>query len=344
MNYYQEIVEAILQLTDRYGITLTEVPDRLREKVLVITRNLGQEDLDKLLLPLSEQIVRPIRVKAGNKVSPAALARVIDAIDALDGYSREDAEKVAHTWMKVFSVQVGQPVYESDKSDFVTPSEDFTIKDDICVITNENVERVFNPFDDDKNSPVTIVADYDGKFTDTSFEDVADFSISDAENLVTEKVEGFNGASNNGKFSVEKPKAVEKKKASSPKKADKAPIFQDNDSNQAVAASRYVLDDAFKELRNCNYEMASKIMMELARAGDTRAQFHLGEFYQMGTGVEMNQEKAKYWFRKASGRGSIPAKNKLVDLENENEQGGCLGCAFTAFIIIVVIKFIGSIF
>jgi len=78
--------------------------------------------------------------------------------------------------------------------------------------------------------------------------------------------------------------------------------------------------------------------MELARNGNSKAQFHLGEFYLMGTGVEISEDKAKYWFRKAAAQGSMPARQKIEDLESNKGSGSCFGCFFAIFMVFISIK------
>lgn len=351
MSHHQQIVDALISLTDRYGITLIEVPDRLRDKILAITGHECVDELNLLLAPLRNNMLRPIRVRAGNKVTEQIVADVCKAVSTLDGYSPALAKESVDTWLKIFKVKIGKMLYESDMSaEFAGFNNSQEYKTNLSVVSDASIEKVKNQFDNSNMFEDIHIAPYDGKFTDESFEKVADFAISDAESLLIEGVEGFSGDSSfsTSASSVDhnakaKGKNVKEKNRAA-KKGLAEPIQpMESGLNGPNIFCKYTLDDAFKELRESNFDMASKIMMELARAGDTRAQFHLGEFYLMGTGVELNVDKAKYWFKKAAGRGSIPAKNKLLDLESNEGSGGCLGCVFAVFVVIVVLKFLAAL-
>lgn len=354
MNNHQQIVDALISLTDRYGITLIEVPDRLRDKVLTICGKECADELDLLLMPLREQMLRPIRVRAGNKVTEEVVAEACQKIATLEGYDEQLARESINIWLKIFKVKIGKMLYESDTSaQFAEYNNSMDYKTNLSVKSDASVEKVVNQFDDHNFFEEPVIAAYDGKFTDESFEKVADFTISDAESLIIEGVEGFGdpfsfandetNAQGSTSSAANKSQRVQEKSAKSSANAGLPTSTGDSGNITSGGAGKYTLDDAFKALRNSDADMASKIMMELARAGDSRAQFHLGEFYQLGTGVEQNVEKAKYWYKKAASRGSIPAKNKLLDLENSESGMSCMGFAVIIFLVVAVFKFLSVI-
>lgn len=339
MKHLEKLVETLESMTERYGITMTEVPDRLREKILAKTGNECSADLDLLLKPLLDNFLRPIRIRAGNRVSESVVEKIVAQTASIDGYDADLAKKVVEIWMKVFKVKIGELAVADSKmlNEFDILTKQLEIKDTISLHTDESVERVVNQFD--SNVPVyePTVEDYDGKFGDLSFEKVADFKISDAENKVTIGIESFAPGNPSGSARLEE-KSAKARHGKSPKtKNIVAPPVEFVDKSQP-ALVKNTIDDAFKQLRNNNFEYASKIMMELARNGNIRAQFHLGEFYLMGTGVEINEDKAKYWFRKASASGSMQAKQKLEQLESSGAGGGCMGCGFTVVIVLGGLK------
>jgi TPR repeat protein len=55
-----------------------------------------------------------------------------------------------------------------------------------------------------------------------------------------------------------------------------------------------------------------------AEGNDSNAQYNLGWAYESGTGVDRNIPEAVRWYRKAAAGGSIPARNRLEGLPDEN--------------------------
>lgn len=338
MKHLEQIVEALKSLTDRYGITITEVPERLREKVLAVTGRECADDFELLLQPLLQNFLRPIRVRAGHKVEERVVAQVIKQTAALEGFSPELARKLVDVWLMIFKVKPVKSLVKPEEFDeFDILDKQLEIKDDIRLVTDASIEKVFNPFDSASKVVEPQVADFDGKFGDGASEKVADFSISDAENKVSMSVESFGTDAENAEGDARRHRQ-NAGTANKPRKGKTTAVNVANDFEMSAApqntgTSKHTIDDAFKQLRNNNFDMASKIMMELARTGNSKAQFHLGEFYLMGTGVELSEDKAKYWFRKAAAQGSFPAKQKLEDLENSDSSSGCFGCFFTIIIV-----------
>ncbi|KAF1080531.1 MAG: hypothetical protein GQF41_2941 [Candidatus Rifleibacterium amylolyticum] len=338
MKHLEQLSEALRELTDRYGITITEVPERLREKILSKVGNEAGEDLDFIFKPLLANLLRPLRIRAGQRVDKNAVAETVKNIADMEGYDKHLAETVVDLWASVFRVNVGDfPGLADEKIARQNLHKDaaasLAAPDRTAEKPHETARSAESGRDSRRREAAhkTKAAEPSEIVVKTSFADnreTADFLSSGT------------------------PERQEKKK---PKKAERlddikiVPLQPDMMSYSPPAAPEQTgskkpsIDEAFRSLRNGEYQIASKIMMELARAGDTRAQYHLGEFYLMGTGVEQSNDKAKYWFRKAAAHGSLPARNKLADLEEPEGQGGCLGCAFVVFVIVVVLKFLSAV-
>lgn len=338
MKHLEPIVEALKSLTERYGITITDVPERLREKILVATGRECADDFELLLQPLLQNFLRPVRVRAGNKVEEQVIAAIITQTAELEGFSPDLARKIIGVWLEIFKVKPVKSLIKPDETDeFANINKQFEIKDNTRLVTDASVETVFNPFDSVSSVVEPQVADFDGKFDDWESEQVTEFSISDAENQVSMNVESFGTDAENAAGEARRHRqnagTASKQRKGKSAATKTTPEFEMSTSSQNTTPSKYTIDDAFKQLRSNNFEMASKIMMELARNGNSKAQFHLGEFHLMGTGVELNEDKAKYWFRKAAAQGSFPAKQKLEDLENNNSSSGFFGCFFTIIVV-----------
>jgi len=333
MKHLEQLSESLRELTDRYGITITEVPERLREKILNKVGADAAADLDVILQPLLANLLRPLRIRAGQRVDKNVVAETVGKIAELEHYDVKLAETIVELWASVFHVNVGEfPDLTVDRS------ADHKLKRDSSVSgMPDGDQRTPRTRESKKTEPVApkskaAAAAQSDIVVKMSFEDnrkTADF------------------------LSTGTPERSEKKKPKKPERFEDSaitPLQPDMMSYSAPASSsdqqvarKTSIDEAFRSLRNGDYQAASKIMMELARSGDTRAQYHLGEFYLMGTGLDQSNDKAKYWFRKAAAHGSLPARNKLADLEEPEGQTGCLGCAFVVFLVVVVLKFLSAI-
>jgi len=64
-----------------------------------------------------------------------------------------------------------------------------------------------------------------------------------------------------------------------------------------------------------NEALSKKLYMVAAEAGNTAAQTHLAEYYELGSGGEKDRKKAIYWYKKAAGLGSVWARQKLSILK-----------------------------
>ncbi|MBU1109770.1 MAG: SEL1-like repeat protein [Candidatus Riflebacteria bacterium] len=381
MKHLEKLAEALHELTDRYGITMTEVPDRLREKILQKVGSECASDLDVILAPLLNNSLRPLRIRAGHRVDKSVVAEVIKNTAELEGFDFGLAETIVKIWMSVFAVREGEslvvPVEKHDHkmepptvSDHHSmPAVDHTVKKTHAKAhgaghyatsgTEDKPDRGFggrhyDHSETDKNSvrgggsshydvdeksikPAHKSAD---AFSSLSFDNKKEQDQRDASRV--ERPTSARGESSRSEKHVKKHVEKLTDLETTPLQPDMV-SFSGKSTLPDSASAKHSIEDAFRNLRNGEYQVASKIMMELARAGDTKAQFHLGEFYLMGTGVEQSNDKAKYWFRKAAAHGSVPAKTKLEDLEAPESQGGCLGCAFSVFLVFVVIKFLASV-
>lgn len=57
-----------------------------------------------------------------------------------------------------------------------------------------------------------------------------------------------------------------------------------------------------------------KFQQKLAKKGNVNAQYRLGSMYEMGEGVETDNEQARHWYIRASEAGSEPAKQRITYL------------------------------
>lgn len=318
MVHSERIFEIVESMISRYGVTLTEIPERFKSKVLhklnADTEIAAEVELFFKLL-LSETI-RPVRTKAGSRISQSEYNKVLARAVEFDELDEQSARKLVELWAKAFHVEVRPdqvPVIDQASEitvadfDVSVPDYDFTIK------TNDDVERVVNQFDIDVTVEEPQIEDYDPHFEQID----ADMSINFVEGTNEEEIPTLDDII-----------------ASSAKKKTRK-IKSHSASNDPVNLDTATIDDAFKALRFNNFDQASSIMTRLARNGDIRAQFHLGEFYlKGGSGLSVSREKAKYWFNKAASKGSIPARTMLQEMESADDPGGCCGCvAIICFII-----------
>ena len=363
MKHLETLAEALRELTDRYGITMTEVPDRLREKIL---QKVGVEcasDLDVVLKPLLNNLLRPLRVRAGHRVSKSVVDDVIKNTAELEGFDAGLAETLVRIWMGIFAVTEGESLAvpaEKLEHKHVSPAAG---SHDSKTGSGKKADKKSDKASNGRHYATSETESKPGKGFDGSHYEVEERSgksmPKSADAFASLSLENKKEQDQRDASRVERPASARGESSRSERQQRKpaekladamiTPLqpdmmnFPDSSAVSTATSSKQGIEDAFRNLRNGEYQIASKIMMELARAGDTRAQFHLGEFYLQGTGLEQSNDKAKYWFRKAAAHGSVPAKNKLIDLEEPEGQGGCLSCAFSLFLIFVVIKFLASI-
>lgn len=88
----------------------------------------------------------------------------------------------------------------------------------------------------------------------------------------------------------------------------------------AGLASADDLGDAEKALRAKEYGKAFPIYTKLANAGNTEAQFRLGEMYWYGDGTAVDMAKAQAWLGKAAASGHGAAKETLAILQQREQR------------------------
>ena len=69
-----------------------------------------------------------------------------------------------------------------------------------------------------------------------------------------------------------------------------------------------------------NYKEAVKWYREAAKKGLAEAQYHLGLCYETGTGVRKTKKSAVSWYQKAADQGHALAKDKLKDLQSDQNK------------------------
>jgi TPR repeat protein len=71
-----------------------------------------------------------------------------------------------------------------------------------------------------------------------------------------------------------------------------------------------------------NFGAAAREWRPLARAGDAKAQYHLGGLYEAGQGVAPDPAEAARWYERAARQGHHPAQNGLGILYAEGRGVG----------------------
>ena len=80
------------------------------------------------------------------------------------------------------------------------------------------------------------------------------------------------------------------------------------------------MQEANEALAAKDYTAALKELQPLATKGDAAAQFQLGELYDQGTGVPLDEKKALSWYRKAAVQGYAQAQY-MLGIMYENSAG-----------------------
>jgi hypothetical protein len=88
----------------------------------------------------------------------------------------------------------------------------------------------------------------------------------------------------------------------------------------AGLASANDLGDAEKALRAKEYDKAFPIYTKLASAGNSEAQFRLGEMYWYGDGTAVDMAKSQAWLQKAAASGHAGAKETLAILQKREQR------------------------
>lgn len=363
MKISQRLIDCMSSLIERYGITLTEVPERFKEKLLVLLDNDLQDEIELAFKPLALNCLKNIRVRATHKISAKKVDETKELLKATEEFTSEEIDELIILWLKLFNVEIDATIEEiaetlsvSDYGNLEFIQDVSPIEDRTSMSFEGDFETVVNQFDNAEPVEEPQIEEYDGHFEDSSFETVADFSISETENRLNKSLEDTSESINQ---ILEKSPDYhqelyepEQRKESKPAKKNAVKNFKNSldmnnrlnqSSGKKAVPENYTIDTAFKALREGNHSLVSRIMMELARNGNLQAQFHLGEFYLSGTGVEKSKEKALYWLRKAASRGSIPAKEELERIDKEENSSGCCGCLLIIFLGFIVMNLIGSL-
>jgi hypothetical protein len=89
-------------------------------------------------------------------------------------------------------------------------------------------------------------------------------------------------------------------------------------------ASADDLGDAERALRAKEYDKAFPIYTKLANAGNSEAQFRLGEMYWYGDGTAVDMSKSQTWLQKAAGSGHNGARETLAILQKREQRAADL--------------------
>jgi hypothetical protein len=92
----------------------------------------------------------------------------------------------------------------------------------------------------------------------------------------------------------------------------------------AVPASAQTVKAGIEAWQRADYSAAVAIWKPLAAAGDSDAQFNLGQAYRLGRGVPLDLGAAQMWFQRAANSGHLDAETTLGLLlfENGNHTEG----------------------
>jgi hypothetical protein len=88
----------------------------------------------------------------------------------------------------------------------------------------------------------------------------------------------------------------------------------------AGAVSADDLGDAEKALRAKEYDKAFPIYTKLANAGNSEAQFRLGEMYWYGDGTAVDMATSQTWLQKATASGHGGARESLAILQQREQR------------------------
>src|SRR5690348_8205483 len=79
----------------------------------------------------------------------------------------------------------------------------------------------------------------------------------------------------------------------------------------AVPASAQSVKAGIEAWQKADYSAAVAIWKPLAAAGDSDAQFNLGQAYRLGRGVPLDLGAAQMWFQRAANSGHLDAQTTL---------------------------------
>ncbi|MFV8819129.1 SPOR domain-containing protein [Haliea sp. E17] len=85
----------------------------------------------------------------------------------------------------------------------------------------------------------------------------------------------------------------------------------------AFVWARFDIEDGYDAFARGDVNGAVAIWRELAEAGDTTAQFNLGQLYRAGQGVPQDDREAYRWYLMAAQAGMVSAQHNLVLMYEE---------------------------
>jgi TPR repeat protein len=89
-------------------------------------------------------------------------------------------------------------------------------------------------------------------------------------------------------------------------------------SSKSEADKLFVLAD--KEWSQGNLQLAFRLFLSAANAGNRGAQLNVGYFYDIGVGIQRNQEMALYWYKRAYRRGDASAAHNIATIWRRNHK------------------------
>ena len=334
MKDLSAVSASIFNFIDRYGITLSEIPGRFKQKVL--NQEIDKEAVELVFLPLEKGLLATIRRRTSSLISEDEWLNLLIEVSSLDNFDEEQAKAVLLIWAKAFGLknlnEDGTLCFEDKKVSEVAIEEKYDVE--ISPIEEEIVDEITIQEPPSLSEVPKLQIETPPALEEPIVEEKIEFvdeKIEDTVTIVESPSAGDPFAIGSQKtFGNFAPPSLEQTKKQNRKKKSK------HDFENSI-------EGAFKALSFHKEDLSAKIMMDLAKKGDIRAQFHLGEFYLDGTGVDKNKEKALYWLRKASVRGSFPAKQKIEDIEKEEEGCSCSGCLLIILVILIVEKLISML-
>lgn len=97
---------------------------------------------------------------------------------------------------------------------------------------------------------------------------------------------------------------------------DKNPLAAQTYYGDALALGYKDAEKAWERAFRKN-EKKYRQILQYARQGDSRFYIYVGRMYRDGYGVERDAEKARYWLRKAAGKGDRDAQRELREMGDE---------------------------
>lgn len=347
-NNYDAIGNVAANLIERYGITLCEIPIRFKQKIIEAIPSLNKDSLDRFFFPLEQGLLTPIRRKTNEYLDPSDIEDAALNISEQLPCDSDEALGLTINWVNAMGIKsslnidVAKPVNSNEST---TRNTDFT---------SSTTNKKLNEIGSSKSNLGDMTEEfgsYSKAYGDDELADILDLTPLGTQNI--KQAESTRKAEENkSKRESSKKKINVQQRANTYKeKITPPPPPMNRSSNKPKVSKNNIADDketivaAFKYRSKGNHDKAAKIMMRLAKSGNKVAQFHLGEFYLAGTGVDVNEEKAKYWLNKSSKNGFGRATEKLEELTREEDEGsGCCGCIVILFAVIFAFIWLISFF